>query len=38
VGHLPYISDQPLLPFTEHGKRYDNAQWAKLVQISGMAL
>jgi len=28
-------TDPPLLPFTEHGLRFTDAQWAKLVQIQG---
>jgi hypothetical protein len=32
------VTDPPLLPFVEHGRRYDDAQWEKLVRISGTTL
>jgi protein gp37 len=49
VENKPYDSAQALirqypgtvpllLPFTEHGRRYRDEQWEKLVQISGVAL
>jgi protein gp37 len=31
-------TDPPLLPFIEHGHRYDGEQWERLVEISGAAL
>jgi protein gp37 len=32
------VTDPPLLPFVEHGKRYSDEQWVKLLQISGVTL
>jgi protein gp37 len=32
------VTDPRLLPFSEHGKRYRDEQWTKLVQISGATL
>jgi hypothetical protein len=32
------VTDPPLLPFSEHDKRYNDEQWSKLVQISGVTL
>jgi protein gp37 len=32
------VTDPPLLPFAEHGKRYDDEQWLQLVKISGVTL
>jgi protein gp37 len=31
-------TDPPLLPFIEHGRRYSDEQWGKLVQISGATM
>jgi protein gp37 len=32
------VTDPPLSPFIEHGKRYRDEEWERLVQISGAAV